>query len=178
MELDAKQKIFRKGMTVLDLGCCPGSWMQYAADQVGPTGTCIGIDLQETELIEKDNVHLHCADITDVAAVQSILDGHGLRTVDSIISDLAPKTSGVRDVDQWRSIELSEAVLDIAKKSLKPKGICIVKVLRGADFDDFYANCKRNWTQVKIQHCKASRDRSRELYLLVQSPYVGPEERS
>ncbi|PIR53977.1 23S rRNA methyltransferase [Candidatus Peregrinibacteria bacterium CG10_big_fil_rev_8_21_14_0_10_42_8] len=161
MELDDKFHIIRSGMTVLDLGAAPGSWLQYAAEEVGSKGRVIGIDL--TEIAPIDNVETYVENITNIEAIQKIVP----ETVDLIISDLAPKTSGIRDVDQWKSIELSQAVVETAQQILRPGGKCILKVLRGADFDDFITECKEKWKKVKITSVQASRDRSNEIYVIL-----------
>lgn len=164
MELDEKFRLINPGMTVLDLGAAPGSWSQYAAEKVRNTkyeGRIIGVDLREIEPI--DGVETHVADITDSEALEKILPEY----VGLIISDLAPKTSGIADIDQWKSIELSQVVLDIARKHLKPKGTCVIKVLRGADFDEFIRECKAEWTEVKTFQARASRDRSKEIYVII-----------
>ena len=88
--------------------------------------------------------------------------------VDLIISDLAPKTSGIKDIDQWKSIELSEAVVEIAQVRLKSGGKCVIKVLRGGDFDEFLKTCKQEWKEVKTFSAKASRDRSKEIYVILR----------
>ena len=160
-ELNQKFHLLRTGMTVVDLGAAPGSWLQYAAKKVGQKGTVIGIDLQEIEPIE--GVETYVQDITDVEALKEKIP----KFADLVLSDLAPKTSGVRDVDQWKSIELSQAVAETAQEILRPKGICVIKVLRGADFDDFITECKEQWRAVKILSVKASRDRSNEIYVVL-----------
>lgn len=160
-ELDRKFHLLRTGMTVVDLGAAPGSWLQYSAKKVGQKGTVIGIDLQEIEPIE--GVQTYVQDITDIDALQEKIP----KFADLVLSDLAPKTSGIRDVDQWKSIELSQAVSETAHEILRPKGVCVIKVLRGADFDDFIAECKEKWRAVKILSVKASRERSNEIYVVL-----------
>jgi len=162
-ELDEKFNLLSTGMIVLDLGAAPGSWLQYASEKVGPKGKVIGIDLKEIESIAP-NVSTYVQDITDTDAVQKIIDTN----VDIILSDLAPKTSGVRDVDQWHSIELSQAVAKTAQKFLKSGGMCVLKVLRGGDFDEFLKELKSTWKSVKIADVKASRDRSNEIYIILK----------
>lgn len=170
-ELDERFRLFKKGMTVLDLGAAPGSWLQYAAEKVGPKGVLVGLDLQEMEEIEGP-VHLFQTDITDLSAVTNVLTQCDVTRVDIVISDLAPKTSGIKDVDQWRSIELSQAVEEVAQHVLSPGGKCVMKILRGADFDEFFLELKKNWKDVKIQHVKASRDRSKEVYIVMRKPPI------
>ena len=170
-ELDRKFKLIKPGMTIVDLGAAPGSWLQYVSEKLKTEsgkfkGRIIGVDLKEIDPIE--GVETYVADITDVAALSKILPGE----VNLILSDLAPNTSGLKDVDQWRSIELSEAVVSIAKERLKPGGRCVIKVLRGADFDEFIRTCKREWKEVKTFIAEASRDRSKEIYVILKS-YIG-----
>ena len=161
MELNEKFYIIRNGMTVLDLGAAPGSWLQYTAEEVGPKGRVIGIDLTEIEPI--DNVETYVEDITNVEAIQKIVP----ETVDLILSDLAPKTSGIRDIDQWKSIELSQSVVETAEQILRPGGKCVLKVLRGGDFEEFISECKQRWKKVKVFSVEASRDRSNEIYVIL-----------
>ncbi|MCA9371005.1 MAG: RlmE family RNA methyltransferase [Candidatus Peregrinibacteria bacterium] len=161
-ELDEKFKLIRPGMTVVDLGAAPGSWLQYVSGKM--CGRIIGIDLQEIEPI--DGVETVVANIADEEALKNVLP----EKIDVLLSDLAPKTSGVKDVDQWKSIELSEAVLDVARSHLKPGGRCVMKILRGADFDEFLRDCKRDWKDVKTYIPEACRDRSKEIYVLLCRP--------
>jgi len=162
MEIDDRFRLLKPGMSVLDLGGAPGSWAQYAAERVGPKGKVISVDLTEIQPIE--GVETHVVDIKDTDALEKILPQY----VGLIISDLAPKTSGIQDVDQWKSIELSQVVLDIARKHLKPNGKCVLKILRGADFDEFIRECKKEWETVKTFEARASRDRSKEIYVIIQ----------
>ena len=167
-ELDEKYRLIKPGMTVLDLGAAPGSWSQYVSGKLKVengkrNGRIIAIDLQEIEPIE--GVETIVADITDSSTLNSQLS---TLNCDLILSDLAPKTSGRKDVDQWKSIELSQAVLSVARDRLQPGGRCVMKVLRGEDFDEFLRECKQEWSDVQTCIAKASRDRSREMYVIVR----------
>ncbi len=164
-ELDEKFRLIKPGMTILDLGAAPGSWLQYARKK--SDGRIIGIDLKEIEPIE--GVETYVCDITNKAALDQILSNEANEAIeaDLVLSDLAPNTSGTKDVDQWRSIELSEAVLGVARERLRKGGRCVMKVLRGGDFDEFLKNCKNEWKEVQTYVAKASRDRSREIYVIV-----------
>lgn len=166
MELDERFKLLKPGMKVLDLGCAPGSWMQYAVKRIGPKGCLIGMDLQEVKPLA--GVTTFVQDITDLEGVSALLAQQNIRSLDLILSDLAPSTSGVKDVDQWRSVELSQAVADIAERLLAPGGTCVIKVLRGADFDGFLRQMKRDWGAVRTAQVEASRDRSKEIYVLLR----------
>ncbi|MDD5751884.1 MAG: RlmE family RNA methyltransferase [Candidatus Peribacteraceae bacterium] len=166
MELDDRFSLLKHGMTVLDLGAAPGSWLQYTSKRIGTKGRAIGIDITPIESIG-ENVSTHAQDISDANAVAAILDAAKIKTVDLVLSDIAPSTSGVRDVDQWRSIELNQAVVDIAERFLKPGGVCVLKVFRGADFDSFLFKLKQTWKKVKPAQVAASRDRSKEIYIVL-----------
>ncbi len=171
MELDDRFGLLNDGMTVIDLGAAPGSWLQYAAKTVGPTGALYGFDLTAIEPIEQ-NVKTFVMDISDRFAVEDTLRQEGVREADVVLSDIAPNTSGVKDLDQWKSVELATASLAIAKDMLKPNGKCVVKVFRGADFDEFFGNLKQDWQEPKIVEVEASRDRSREVYVVVRKSNV------
>jgi 23S rRNA (uridine2552-2'-O)-methyltransferase len=168
MELDRRFHLLRPGMTVLDLGAAPGSWLQYASQRVGPRGNVIGIDLEEIPPIAP-NISVYRADITDTEALTAVLRSENIQRFDLVLSDAAPATSGIKDIDQWRSIEIAQAALGIASRVLKAHGSCIVKVFRGADFDEFLRGVRSEWEEVKIVSVKASRDRSREIYLLLRN---------
>ena len=90
------------------------------------------------------------------------------RPVDLLLSDAAPSTSGIHDVDQWRSIELNQSALAVGKRILKSGGRCVLKVFQGADFDGFIKDVKREWKDVRIIKAQTSRDRSTEVYVIAQ----------
>ncbi len=165
MELDQKFHLIQPGMKVLDIGAAPGSWLQYASEVVGPTGQVIGLDLTPIKTVAP-NVKTFVCDIFDFKAVGGIVSGEGWKYADVVISDLAPNTTGIKDVDQWRSVELSQQVLEVSKRWLKRHGTVVMKVFRGADFDEFTRLCKATYPRFKMLTVQASRDRSREVYVL------------
>lgn len=167
MELDERFHLLKQGQTVLDLAAAPGSWLQYASKRIGPKGLAIGFDLQPIKSIA-DNVRTFEQDITQPEKIDSLLEAEHLPAIGLVLSDIAPSTSGIRDVDQWRSIELNQAVLAIAERWLKPGGFCVLKVFRGADFDGFLREVKAQWKDVRIATPRASRDRSKEVYLVMR----------
>jgi 23S rRNA (uridine2552-2'-O)-methyltransferase len=166
VELDVKFHLFQPGMKVLDIGAAPGSWLQYASQRVGPAGKVIGLDLTPIKGGIGENVRTFVADVFDFKQMGGIISGEGWTNVDLIISDLAPNTTGIKDVDQWRSIELNQQVLAIAQRWLKRGGTVVMKVFRGADFDEFTQLCKSTFKRFKLLTVQASRDRSREVYIL------------
>jgi 23S rRNA (uridine2552-2'-O)-methyltransferase len=169
MELDARFHLLHPGMTVLDLGAAPGSWLQYEAERIGPKGKAVGFDVQEIAPVA-DNVSVHLQDITDHALMRTLLEREGVTVADLVLSDIAPNTSGIKDVDQWRSLELGRAVFAVADAFLKRGGCCVVKIFRGADFDEFLAEVRRSWTRIRLATVEASRDRSREVYMVATKP--------
>jgi 23S rRNA (uridine2552-2'-O)-methyltransferase len=168
MELDDRFRLLRPDMTVLDLGAAPGSWLQYVSQKIGEKGKAIGVDLQAIAEVAP-NVSVHREDILDEEALRNVLAEEDAEAVDLVLSDAAPSTSGVKDIDQWRSVEISYGVVAIASKHLRPGGACVLKVFRGADFDKLLRDIKTAgiWRDVRTAKVAASRDRSREVYLVM-----------
>lgn len=176
-EIQEKFRVMRQGDTILDLGAAPGSFLQYVSKIIGPNGNALGVDLQEIKL-NLANVKTEVCDIYDDAKVDGLIKRFSeakspaggtltaLGKFDVILSDLAPRTSGVKDIDQWKSVELCMQVVEIAKKWLKPHGNLVMKIFQGADFDEFYKDARTRFRTVKITKPDAVRDRSREVYLV------------
>jgi 23S rRNA (uridine2552-2'-O)-methyltransferase len=165
MELDERFHLLKPGMTVIDVGAAPGSWLQYASQMVGPKGKVIGFDLQEIAPVA-ENVVTHVLDVTDREMLETLLAREGAAQADLLLSDIAPSTSGVKDVDQWRSVELAQIAMDTGMRHLHRGGKAVTKIFRGADFDLFLAKLKIEWKNVKVFTAEASRDRSREVYIV------------
>jgi 23S rRNA (uridine2552-2'-O)-methyltransferase len=164
-ELDQKFRLFYPGQKVLDVGAAPGSWLQYTSEKIGPSGFALGLDLQEIAPVAA-NVATEVADISSHELVTQILSAHGLNLVDLIISDIAPNTSGIAYVDQLKSIELNRAIFELAKTHLKPGGKLVMKVFPGEHFDKFLKELKLYFKNVSVQKVKASRESSREVYVI------------
>ncbi len=164
-QLDERFHFFKTGMKVLDIGAAPGSWLQYASEHVGPSGKILGLDLKEIAPVA-DNVVTQVCDILDDAALAAAISSMGWDKVDIVISDIAPNTSGIKDVDQWKSIELSRRVLDISRTWLRGRGWIVMKIFRGRDFDTFLQEVKEEFNDVKPLSVEASRDRSMEVYVV------------
>jgi 23S rRNA (uridine2552-2'-O)-methyltransferase len=166
LEIDAKDKLFKPGMTVIDLGAAPGGWSQIAAEKVGPTGVVIASDILEMDaLAGVDFVH---GDFTEDAVLESILGVLAGRPVDLIISDMAPNMSGVAAIDQPQAMYLVELALDLARQTLRPGGRFLAKVFQGEGFDDFLKELRGSFARVVTRKPEASRSRSREVYLLAE----------
>ena len=164
-EIDQKFRIFREGHRVLDMGCYPGSWSQYALKKVGPGGTVFGVDLKVPDRVSGSNFRFLQA---DVLALDSEALHRETGSMDVVMSDLAPRTTGVKQVDAARSTELAQKASDIARSLLLPGGSFICKVFEGEDFGEFRAVVSLLYEKVRIFRTGATRKRSREIYLIAQ----------
>jgi 23S rRNA (uridine2552-2'-O)-methyltransferase len=164
-EIATRFKMLRKGMAVLDLGAAPGGWLQVMAEQIGPQGAIIGVDLQPIAPIPKPGVKTAVLDIRAEDFEQKLGELHPGR-FDLVTSDMAPKTSGIKDVDEARSLELSTLALETARKVLKPGGNFVCKVFMGSGFDDFLGACKQTFERTKVVRPEATRERSFEHYVI------------
>ncbi len=165
MEIDARYELIRPGLRVLDIGAAPGSWLQYTSDKLGPEGRVLGLDLKPISF-SAPNVMTKVVDVFDDAAVEAAIAGMSWQKLDLVLSDIAPNTSGIKDVDQWRSIELNRKIAAIAHRYLRGKGSVVMKVFRGKDFDMFTHELKTMFKRLKVMSAVASRDRSREVYVV------------
>ena len=160
-EVDRKLGLLRPGARVLDLGCAPGSWLQYAARRVGPGGRLVGIDRVEVDL-SLPNLRLLVGDIFTVTREELLGELSGF---DSVLSDMAPDTTGIRHVDQARSEALFERALDIATTTLVHGGSFVGKLFQGPEFQALVTRCRREFSQVKIEKPAGSRTASIEQYV-------------
>lgn len=166
-EAQKKFRLIKKGDTVLDFGCFPGSWSIYAAKLAGPDGLVVGIDLQEGTKVSVSGgaeIIWFCEDIYSgdiVAKVQEIRKSY--RTV---LSDMAPRTSGNKWVDQQQSLNLARRVLELATDLLQRDGNLYVKVFEGEDFREFVETVRNSFKTVKIVKPRSSRSESREVFVL------------
>ena len=164
-ELDEKFKLFRLGFNVLDLGCAPGSWTQYAVNAIGPKGLCIGIDLQKVTL-QIPNARFVQGDAFDEPTIAKFAAESNIELFDVVMSDMAPKTSGIRFADQTRSFELCKRALDVAKARLRPGGNFVVKFFQSGDFDPYLKMLKPLFTKIEIYRPKSTRKASFEIYIV------------
>ncbi|MEF2176083.1 MAG: RlmE family RNA methyltransferase [Candidatus Absconditabacteria bacterium] len=171
-EIDEKYKLFDNyTRTILDIGCAPGSWLQFAHKQLVekrvPNFKVIGFDLKAVNL-NLDGVHTYEQDITDLVKIDEILNSHNITKFDMIISDMAPNTIGLKDIDAIRSIGLLEKTLPIYEKFLKPDGKFCIKIFMGPGFDQFVATLKKMYggKGMKIFKPQATRKASKETYII------------
>ncbi|EKD55345.1 MAG: ribosomal RNA large subunit J [uncultured bacterium] len=166
-ELQERGKLFKPGMVVIDLGAAPGSWSEVVAKWVGKTGRVIALDILPMSPIP--GVEFILGDFAKPSVLDELLKTLGDTKVDWVISDMAPNISGIVSVDQPRSLELAELAFDLAQKVLHRKGGLLVKVFQGEGFDAFLLNLRGCFKKVVIRKPKASKDRSREVYLLAKN---------
>jgi 23S rRNA (uridine2552-2'-O)-methyltransferase len=175
LELASTHKLFRPGQAVLDLGAAPGSWSQVAAEQVGPEGRVVALDLQPISSLP--GVHTLTGDVRDPEAITAALALLG-RPADLVLSDVAPQAGGIGITDQMRSLELGEAALQAAVRGLRPGGSFVVKVFRGEDFDKYLVQVRRQFRKVSVAIPEATRAESREAYVVARGRIALPAARS
>lgn len=166
IELDQKDRLFRPGMTVVDLGAAPGGWSQVAASSVGDKGRVLASDILPMDSIA--DVEFICGDFTEESVLNEILDTLGGDLADLVISDMAPNMSGMRAVDQPKAMYLVELALDLAQQILKPGGVFVAKVFHGEGFDEYVRQVKSGFERVVTRKPDASRSRSREVYIVAK----------
>ncbi len=165
-ELDAKDHLLRPGMTVADLGAAPGGWSQVAARAVAPGGRVVALDL--LPMAPVPGVEFIQGDFREEAVLRALTDLLGGARLDLVMSDMAPNVSGIAAVDQPAAMYLCELALDFAREALKPGGGLVVKAFQGEGFDPWLIELRRAFAQVKSRKPKASRAKSRELYLVAR----------
>lgn len=165
LELHQRDRLFRAGMVVVDLGASPGGWSQVARELVGPSGRVVATDILTMEPIA--GVEFVLGDVREpamTAQIERFLDGGA----DLVISDMAPNMSGVKAVDQARSADISETAFEFARTILKPGGDFLVKVFHGADLAPLVARMRVAFRDVAHRKPPASRARSSEVYVLAR----------
>ncbi len=162
-EIDQKFRLIRKGDRLLDLGCYPGSWSQYGLKKVGVDGKVTGIDLSRPDRLLSPNFRFIQADVFSLE-IEALVRKIGL--MDVVMSDLAPKTTGIKLTDASRSMALVERAEIIARGLLKKKGKFLCKVFEGEDLKAFKSEISHDFQQVRLFRSKATRKRSREVYLV------------
>jgi 23S rRNA (uridine2552-2'-O)-methyltransferase len=164
MEIQQKDHVLKPGMTVVDLGAAPGAWSQYAAQLVGRNGRVIALDLLPMEPLA--GVEFIQGDFREQDTLDALEAALGDRPVGVVLSDMAPNISGMATVDQPRAMYLAELALAFARSRLTPGGTLVTKVFQGEGSDALVADARRDFGMVRVRKPKASRDRSREFYLV------------
>lgn len=173
LELQERDRLLRRGMTVLDLGSAPGGWSQVALAAVGQRGRVIASDILPMDSLP--GVAFVQGDFSEDAVLADILAAVGAGPVDAVICDMAPNMSGLNAVDQPRSMYLIELALDLARRVLAPGGTFVAKVFHGEGFEALLADTRGSFERVLTRKPKASRARSREVYLVATGFRGHPE---
>ena len=160
LQIDAKEKVLKPGQTVVDLGAAPGGWSQVAVQKVRPGGRVFAIDL------------LPIAPISGVTVLEGdfreprLLEALAEARADVVLSDVAPNLSGIGNVDQARSLELTGAAIDFCCRVLKPDGVFMTKAFHGEAFESVLGRLKSAFRKVKVVKPMASRGESAETYVV------------
>jgi 23S rRNA (uridine2552-2'-O)-methyltransferase len=167
LELQERFRIFKTGQLIVDLGAAPGGWIQVAAKLVGPSGKVLGVDLQPIEAFHQKNIIVIQADITATETEQRIMEYLG-RPADSVISDLAPKLTGIRDTDEARSLELNRTAMEVANRLLRAGGSFLIKSFVSEELRIFSAELEKQFGSVQRTRPDASRKGSSEIYFFAK----------
>lgn len=162
-EIQKKHRILTRGAKILDLGCAPGSWLQFAAQAVGPAGRLVGVDLNPVTIVLPETVTVISG---DVFRLQNHLTELTQTGFDVVLSDMAPATTGNRHVDAGRSVALCEAALAVAEKTLLPGGSFVCKIFQGSDFKTFADAVKHRFERQTAFRPHSTRKSSREVFII------------
>ncbi len=164
-EVARRFHLFRPGSRVLDLGAAPGGFLQVIAQAVGPSGLAVGVDLVPLKPFKEAWVRTAVLDVLaedGLAKLEALAPG----PFDAVLSDMAPKTSGIRSVDEARSLRLAERALEVSRVRGRVGSSFLVKLFMGGDFESFRAELRRSYEEVKVVRPEATRSASVEVYLL------------
>lgn len=169
MEIDEKERLFKPGMTVVDLGCTPGSWSEYVIKRIQPGGRLIGLDLLPMDPIP--GVTFIQGDFREDEPLAQLVETLEGRQVDLVISDMAPNMTGISVTDQAGVMYLAELTLDFAKDHLKKGGSLLTKVFQGSSYMELRKEIMARFEELHVRKPAASRDRSAETYLLARGKH-------
>ncbi|MFC1747657.1 23S rRNA (uridine(2552)-2'-O)-methyltransferase RlmE [Pseudomonadota bacterium] len=166
LELNERDRLLKPGTSVVDLGSAPGGWSQVAAGLVGEQGRVYALDILPMDALA--DVSFIQGDFCEQEVLDQLLELIGDRKINLVISDMAPNISGVGSVDQAKSVYLCELALDFSRQVLSKGGDFAIKVFQGEGFDEFMRETKASFGKVHIRKPKASRPRSREVYIVAR----------
>lgn len=166
IEINTRERFLVPGGRVVDLGAAPGGWAQVAAQKVAPGGKVIAVDL--LEIAPMSNVMVLRGDCREPALQAQLAAALGGEKADVVLSDLSPNISGIASADQARAAELVQMAMDFCRERLQKEGVFLVKVFQGEEFAGLLKELKRMFREVRTLKPAASREESRETYLLAR----------
>ncbi|MCU7835902.1 MAG: 23S rRNA (uridine(2552)-2'-O)-methyltransferase RlmE [gamma proteobacterium symbiont of Taylorina sp.] len=166
LQIQQKDKIIKPGMNIVDLGSAPGGWSQVARQFVGSKGKVVALDILPMDQLAQ--VEFVLGDFREEAVLNELLTVVNNEPIDLVISDMAPNITGVKAVDQPKSIYLLELAMDLANQVLTPEGTLLMKVFQGEGFQPLLAELRKSYQKVITRKPDASRSRSSEVYLLAK----------
>ena len=166
IEIDTRERFLVPGARVVDLGGAPGGWSQVAARKVTPAGKVIAVDL--LEIAPMSGVTVLRGDCREPGIQAQLAEALGGHKADVVLSDLSPNISGIASVDQARAAELVQMAMDFCRDRLQKKGVFLVKVFQGGEFAGLLKELKGMFREVRTLKPAASREESRETYLLAR----------
>lgn len=167
-ELDQRDRLLKPGISIVDLGAAPGGWCQYIERRLGDRVRIVATDILPMDPVAGTNFTFVQGDFREAGVLQRIEAAVGEARVDLVLSDMAPNISGVDVADQAGSVYLAELALEFAKARLKPGGVFVTKLFQGEGFDEFLKTLRQAFAKVVLRKPKASRPRSREIYLVAR----------
>jgi 23S rRNA (uridine2552-2'-O)-methyltransferase len=166
LELNKRYRLVSRGSKVLDLGAWPGSWLQILGEAVGEQGIAIGIDLVEIESVESSSTVTLVGDAREPEAIKSCIEAAGGGKFDCIVSDMAPKLTGIRDRDEMLVRQCVEAAIDAAHQALRPGGNFVVKMFRSSELDAFAKTLHRFFRTTSRTVLDSTRTSSNEVFFV------------
>ena len=167
VEINRRFRLIRPGHVVVDLGAAPGGWLQVAAEAAGPRGRVLGFDLQPVKPLSEPGVQVFELDVLAQDAPPRIGE-LASESVDCVLSDMAPRLSGIRDVDRRRALELARKAFDLARAILKPGGAFLFKTFTGADVEVLLKEMSDCFQTVQRVRSAATRKGSSEFYVVAR----------
>ncbi|MEI6080105.1 MAG: RlmE family RNA methyltransferase, partial [bacterium] len=168
-EIDQKYRLFpnnrKEPLFVIDLGCAPGSWLQYVIPKLSVDDKVVGIDLNEIDISDERLVFIQ-GDILETSPEEFREAAGATNGFNLVLSDMAPKTCGIKSVDQERSIELCRAAMDVAIANLKKNGSLVIKAFQSNEVKPFTETLKKHFREVKIFKPESSRQESFEIFII------------
>lgn len=162
-EVDERDALLKGKRCIVDLGAAPGGWSQYCRRQ-RPDARVIALD--RLEMAPIDGVEFLHVDFAETSGIDTLMDALGSARVDLVLSDMAPNLTGIKVADQAGVMQLSELALDLCSDVLAADGDLLIKVFQGEGFDELLVDMRQRFRKVMVRKPKASRDASREMYLV------------